>query len=721
MIQGAGATNYAPWTYWCSLTVTPNGLNTGVTNFPLLVRLTSANANVFAQSLASGYDVRFTTADGTTDLPFQRERYVQSSQVAEFWVRVPSITTAPTQIRMYWGNPSATDVQSPATVFDTAAGGGAFCSIWHLDETGNNTAGGYKDATVHGVNGTGFNMVAGSTDTIGVIGTAQTFDGATQYITMGQNTTGISGNVPRTIEGWVKGNSTTAGAAAFGWVPNIGTTNSWYCINVLWNGSQYDLGFQNHDVSASTSPSDQTWHHIAGTYDGTTATLYIDGAQAGSGAPGALVTIDSFKVGMRGYTNLYFQGAIDEVRISKVARSADWVNLCYQTEQIGSTSVTFGPTQITPTTWPTPPVLLSPTNNAPNQASPVNFSWVSVTTATAYELQISASTSFSSTVYDNAALTSTSQAVSALTVGSTYYWHVQASNGSSWTGWSSAWSFGTALSAPTLASPTNGGTGLPISLSLTWSSSALATSYALLVASSSNFSSTVVSQTGLTGLSAAVSGLQNSTTYWWSVAASNATASSPWAGAWSFTTIGPPPNAPMLSAPGNGATVTGTGVTLSWSSAGSSYHVQLSTSSGFATTITDQAGLTTTTCAVTGLAVPATFFWRINATGSTGTGAWSSVWSFSTKATAVINALQKPMENELKVSGSMIGYSLNKSCAMTLSVFDILGRAVYSAHRFQSAGQYKVSLQSLNLAEGLYTVRFNAAGIEKSQRVLLSR
>ncbi len=79
------------------------------------------------------------------------------------------------------------------------------------------------------------------------------------------------------------------------------------------------------------------------------------------------------------------------------------------------------------------------------------------------------------------------------------------------------------------------------------------------------------------------------------------------------------------------------------------------------------------------------------------------------------------MENELKVSGSMIGYSLNKSCAMTLSVFDILGRAVYSAHRFQSAGQYKVSLQSLNLAEGLYTVRFNAAGIEKSQRVLLSR
>lgn len=79
-----------------------------------------------------------------------------------------------------------------------------------------------------------------------------------------------------------------------------------------------------------------------------------------------------------------------------------------------------------------------------------------------------------------------------------------------------------APAAPTLASPSDGATGVSTSPTLSWHASSAATSYRLQVSTNSNFSTTVVDQSGVTGTSYSVSGLANNTTYCWRVNAMNA-------------------------------------------------------------------------------------------------------------------------------------------------------------------------------------------------------
>ena len=70
---------------------------------------------------------------------------------------------------------------------------------------------------------------------------------------------------------------------------------------------------------------------------------------------------------------------------------------------------------------------------------------------------------------------------------------------------------------PTQVSPVQGGTGQPLNPVLTWGGAAGATSYGLQVSTSSDFSSLVYDQSGITSPSATLTGLIGSTVYYWKV------------------------------------------------------------------------------------------------------------------------------------------------------------------------------------------------------------
>jgi hypothetical protein len=188
---------------------------------------------------------------------------------------------------------------------------------------------------------------------------------------------------------------------------------------------------------------------------------------------------------------------------------------------------------------PTAPVLTSPSNGATGAAINPTLGWNASTGAASYGLQVSTSSSFSSTVVNQTGITTTSYAASGLANNTTYYWRVNATNAGGTSAWSSSRSFTTivaAPSAPTLSSPTNGATGAAINPTLGWNASTGAASYGLQVSTSSSFSSTVVNQTGITTTSYAASGLANNTTYYWRVNATNAGGTSAYSASWSFTT-----------------------------------------------------------------------------------------------------------------------------------------------------------------------------------------
>lgn len=84
-----------------------------------------------------------------------------------------------------------------------------------------------------------------------------------------------------------------------------------------------------------------------------------------------------------------------------------------------------------------------------------------------------------------------------------------------------------APTSPTLVNPTDGSTGVTLRPTFEWLPVDSATSYTVLVSTASNFSSTVVNQSGVTGTSYTLgSDLTASTNYYWRVQAVNASGSS---------------------------------------------------------------------------------------------------------------------------------------------------------------------------------------------------
>ena len=95
------------------------------------------------------------------------------------------------------------------------------------------------------------------------------------------------------------------------------------------------------------------------------------------------------------------------------------------------------------------------------------------------------------------------------------------------------------------------------------------------------------------------------------------------------------PSAPVLSSPLNGAVGQSTSPTLSWNvvSGASSYTLQLDTTSTFLTMLVNQGGIQLTSQLISSLTQNTTYYWRLSATGTGGTSAWSSIWSFISSVT----------------------------------------------------------------------------------------
>ncbi|MFH1195745.1 MAG: FISUMP domain-containing protein [bacterium] len=335
------------------------------------------------------------------------------------------------------------------------------------------------------------------------------------------------------------------------------------------------------------------------------------------------------------------------------------------------------------------PILSSPINIATNVAIPPSLNWNSSSGATSYTLQVSTNNTFSSFIYNHGGLTGTSQQISELANSTQYYWRLNASNNFGTSDWSNVWSFttasgGVAPEIPILSSPINKATNVAIPPSLNWNSSSGATSYTLQVSTNNTFSSFVYNQSGLTGTSHQISGLANSTQYYWRVSASNSYGTSDWSTGWNFTTssAGVAPDIPILSSPATNTTEIPVPPTLFWNQSNNteSYSLQVSANGSFTSIVFDGNGLTSTSQLISGLKYSTKYYWHIKAANSFGFSAWSTTWNFTTIGIAPQPPiLSSPANNSTDISTSptlswfsssgATGYILQVSESNTFSTF----------------------------------------------------
>lgn len=322
------------------------GLNTSVSGaqitgpvygFPVLIRLTTMNF-IFDQAKSGGDDLRFTKQDNTP-LAFEIERWDAANGQAEIWVKADTIfgNDSAQSLAMYWGNPNASGASGGAAVFDTANG---YQGAWHLDAAANMVE---KDATGHRYDATPYGKTLPG-DTIGIIGMAKKFDGASSYFDM-KGTATSAMNFPE------KGQYTLSA-----WV-NADTLDSTFQALVYKGTYQYGLQIRPENVWEFNEYKDSswwegvrypavahTWKYVVSVRSGAAEILYVDGAPVSSAivittrVTGIVARSTASDVQLAHSIDgdeggRYFKGALDEVCVSSVSRSPDWIKLCYMNQR----------------------------------------------------------------------------------------------------------------------------------------------------------------------------------------------------------------------------------------------------------------------------------------------------------------------------------------------------------------------------------------------------
>jgi hypothetical protein len=162
-----------------------------------------------------------------------------------------------------------------------------------------------------------------------------------------------------------------------------------------------------------------------------------------------------------------------------------------------------------------------------------------------YWFEYGTDSTFATVLLRDSLLTDTIKTISGLNSLTKYYWRVKAKSEYGWGNFSASWNFTTAPpvpGAPTLVSPTNGSTGVGLLPVISWNSVQYAMTYRLQVSTDSNFVTTNLDSSGISGTQISVpSGkFVYNTKYYWRVNATNAGGTGNYSIVWNFRTQSDP-------------------------------------------------------------------------------------------------------------------------------------------------------------------------------------
>ena len=282
--------------------------------FPVLVRLNKETFD-FSKAQPHGEDLRFATGGGVA-LPYQIEEWDAARGEAVVWVRVPRIAgNARQELRVSWGKADVTSESNGKAVFNDSNG---YLSVWHLG------------AAVVDEVGTLESKDLGTTTTLGMIGQARHFPGKKGVFGGDKIPNYPVGGAAHTTELWFRAEQ--ANGTIIGWGNEGGGRGS--KVRMLFESPPHvgiDSDFSN--VQGESRLPVNEWIHVVHTYGDGPRRVYINGKVDGEAAT-KLDIKNPARLWLGGwYHNYDFVGDIDEVRISRGARPAEWVRLTYENQK----------------------------------------------------------------------------------------------------------------------------------------------------------------------------------------------------------------------------------------------------------------------------------------------------------------------------------------------------------------------------------------------------
>jgi RHS repeat-associated protein len=348
-------------------------------NFPFYFAVTdpllASTGNGGHVTSPTGNDIVFSSDPaGLQALPFDLEQYNPATGQIVAWLQVPVLShSQDTVIYMFYGNSTITlPQQNPSAVWDTN-----YTAVYQFEDLQN---GNWLDSTINENNATTYDLQQAP----GQPGGAGVFDGATTYAALPTNDfasypySGASGAIFNASFGvWFKTASSGVILGQTGAVSPGGDPGGWVPALYIDTNGYLEANFLNlqnaQQIVSPTVLNDNNWHYAMLTFDtnatnntigflgGVTSTtsgietLYVDGKTISSQSgviPDGFNSAYSYFLGT-GYAQgwastpgndpwFYFNGSLDEVEISSIARSNGWVQAEYYNQSSPSTFFSLG-------------------------------------------------------------------------------------------------------------------------------------------------------------------------------------------------------------------------------------------------------------------------------------------------------------------------------------------------------------------------------------------
>jgi len=301
-----------------------------LSDFPVLVFLTASRID-YTATLMGGDDLRFVDADGQSELAYEIESW--SSGGASFiWLKVPQIDGASDQdfVWMYHGNSAAGPLGREAEVWSNG-----YEAVYHLGSD-------VEDSSPSGFHGSNH----GATPSLGVIAGGHSFDGSDDYIDLGTDRDLLRNTTVCTLSAWVEPSSVSGAHHTISISANAGgpTSSSRALLNVM--DSEVEGGGRAGDwegwigyvsSGAGLLPGGRYNLSTVIDYANDRVHFYIDGAHFQSGdayfsdrrTSNTSATSNALGAQDDG-SGHFFAGHMDEARVSRGQRSADWIAAQHQ-------------------------------------------------------------------------------------------------------------------------------------------------------------------------------------------------------------------------------------------------------------------------------------------------------------------------------------------------------------------------------------------------------
>lgn len=325
----------ADWPYRKQITVDASAAAANIAgsadNVPVLVRLSLANFQYFNNLKPDGSDLRVVADDDSTPLKFHVEHFDPGAQIALIWVLLPKLAGGgKPNFYLYYGNANASSASDPAATYDDHQ-----VLVYHFGPP----KGSPQDSTRYKNQPTAFNATVNPAS---LIGAGASFSGSQTIAVPATGALHLTAAQGFTVSAWMRFSAAESAAAD---VVQLSGSAGQLVLGI--SGTQAFGRYQGGSgapvtVQQTGQLTTGDWHHVALTLGSGQLTLYVDGAQGGQAPVQAADISGTLTVGGSADGKSYFTGDMDELEVSDIARSADWIKAAATSQGMMAPLVVYG-------------------------------------------------------------------------------------------------------------------------------------------------------------------------------------------------------------------------------------------------------------------------------------------------------------------------------------------------------------------------------------------